>query len=95
MGEEWPRAKCWPSRGNILPAWKPDAYKDQYAANLSLIIAATIKGKGAKPRLGAIGAGQPKGEVADLMTRLRESLSANTNAREKPREANVVRERAD
>ena len=66
-------------------SWKPDAYKDQYAANLSAIIAAKIKGKGAKPRLGAIGAGAPKGEVADLMTRLRESLAANTNAREKPR----------
>jgi len=66
-------------------SWKPDAYKDQYAANLSAIIAAKIKGKGAKPRLGAIGAGAPKGEVADLMTRLRESLVANTNAREKPR----------
>ena len=68
-------------------SWKPDAYKDQYAANLSAIIAAKIKGKGAKPRLGAIGAGAPKGEVADLMTRLRESLAANTNAREKPRKA--------
>ena len=65
-------------------SWKPDQYKDQYAANLSAIIAAKIKGKGAKPRLGAIGAGAPKGEVADLMTRLRESLAANTNAREKP-----------
>ena len=31
-------------------SWKPDAYKDQYAANLSAIIAAKIKGKGAKPR---------------------------------------------
>ena len=37
-------------------SWKPDAYKDQYAANLSAIIAAKIKGKGAKPRLGASGA---------------------------------------
>jgi DNA end-binding protein Ku len=68
-------------------SWKPEEYKDQYAANLSAIIAAKIKGKGAKPRLGAIGAGAPKGEVADLMTRLRESLAANTNAREKPRKA--------
>ncbi|HXU06411.1 MAG TPA: Ku protein [Polyangia bacterium] len=67
--------------------WKPEQYKDQYAANLSAIIAAKIKGKGAKPRLGAIGAGEPKGEVADLMARLRESLAANTNAREKPRKA--------
>ena len=30
-------------------SWKPDAYKDQYVANLSAIIAAKIKGKGAKP----------------------------------------------
>ena len=72
-------------------SWKPDAYKDQYVANLSAIIAAKIKGKGAKPRLGAIGAGQPEGEVADLMTRLRESLSANTNACEKPRKARSKR----
>jgi len=64
--------------------WKPEQYKDQYAANLSAIINAKIKGKGAKPRLGAIGAGEPKAEVADLMQRLRESLAANTNAREKP-----------
>jgi DNA end-binding protein Ku len=63
-------------------SWKPEQYKDQYAANLSAIINAKIKGKGAKPRLGAIGPGQPKGEVADLMERLRDSLAANTNARE-------------
>ena len=56
-----------------------------------LIIAAKIKGKGAKPRQGAIGAGQPKGDVADLMARLRESLSANTNAREKPGKARSKR----
>jgi DNA end-binding protein Ku len=64
--------------------WKPEQYKDQYAANLAAIIQAKIKGKGAKPRLGAIGAGEPKGQVADLMERLKESLAANTNAREKP-----------
>src|SRR5262245_51805987 len=64
--------------------WKPEQYKDQYAANLSAIIAAKIKGKGARPRLGAIGPSQPKGKVADLMERLRESLAANTNARERP-----------
>jgi DNA end-binding protein Ku len=64
--------------------WNPEEYKDQYAANLSEIIKAKIKGKGAKPRLGAIGPGEPKAEVADLMQRLRASLAANTNAREKP-----------
>jgi DNA end-binding protein Ku len=64
--------------------WRPEQYKDQYAANLAAIIQAKIKGKGAKPRLGAIGAGEPKGQVADLMERLKESLAANTNAREKP-----------
>jgi DNA end-binding protein Ku len=64
--------------------WKPEQYKDQYTANLSEIIKAKIKGKGARPRLGAIGAGEPTGKVADLMERLRESLAANTNAREKP-----------
>jgi len=64
--------------------WKPEQYKDQYAANLAALIEAKIKGKGAKPRLGAIGPGEPKGQVADLMERLKESLAANTNAREKP-----------
>jgi DNA end-binding protein Ku len=67
--------------------WEPEQYKDQYAANLSAIIKAKIRGKGAKPRLGAIGPGEPKAEVADLMQRLRESLAANTNARQKPRRA--------
>jgi DNA end-binding protein Ku len=69
----------------LTGTWNPEQYKDQYAANLSAIIAAKIKGKGAKPRLGAIGPSEPEGQVADLMARLRESLSANTNAREKPR----------
>ena len=67
--------------------WKPEQYKDQYAANLAEIIKAKIKGKGAKPRLGVIGPKEPKAEVTDLMQRLRASLAANTNAREKPRKA--------
>jgi DNA end-binding protein Ku len=67
--------------------WKPEQFKDQYAANLSEIIRAKIKGKGAKPRLGAIGPEEPKAKVADLMERLRASLAANTNARERPRKA--------
>jgi DNA end-binding protein Ku len=67
--------------------WKPEQYKDQYAANLSAIIKAKIKGKGAKPRLGAIGPSEPKAAVADLMERLRESLAANTNARPRPQRA--------
>ena len=55
----------------LAGAWKPEQYKDQYAANLSAIIAAKIKGKGAKPRLGAIGperaegaGGRPDGAAA-------------------------------
>ena len=71
--------------------WEPEQYKDQYAANLSAIIKAKIKGKGAKPRLGAIGPGEPKAEVTDLMQRLRASLAANTNAREKPTRARKQR----
>ncbi|HLK88308.1 MAG TPA: Ku protein [Polyangia bacterium] len=67
--------------------WEPEQYKDQYAANLEAIIKAKIKGKGAKPRLGAIGPGEPKAAVADLMQRLRESLAANSNAAQKPRRA--------
>jgi len=67
--------------------WEPAQYKDQYATNLSAIIKAKIKGKGAKPRLGAIGPAEPKAAVTDLMERLRASLSANTNAREKPTRA--------
>ena len=60
--------------------WKPEQYTDQYAANLEAIIKAKMKGKGAKPRLGAIGPSEPKGEVTDLMERLRATLAANTNA---------------
>ena len=45
----------------LTDSWKPEQYKDQYAANLSAIIAAKIKGKGAKLRLGAIGPGEPRG----------------------------------
>jgi DNA end-binding protein Ku len=63
--------------------WKPEQYKDQYAANLAAIIKAKVKGKGAKPRLGAIGPGEPTGEVTDLMERLRATLAANSNARGK------------
>ncbi len=63
--------------------WKPEQYKDQYAANLAEIIKAKIKGKGAKPRLGAIGPSERKGEVTDLMERLRATLAANSNARSK------------
>ena len=69
----------------LAGAWKPEQYRDQYAANLSAIIKAKIKGRGARPRLAAIGPGEPKAEVADLMARLRESLAANTNATERGR----------
>ena len=78
----------------LAGAWKPEQYKDRYAANLSAIIAAKVKGKGAKPRLGAIGPAEPKAEVADLMERLRQSLSANTNAQRKSRGARRKREAA-
>src|SRR4051794_33656919 len=78
----------------LAGSWNPEEYKDQYAANLSAIINAKIKGKGSKPRLGAIGPGEPKAEVADLMERLRESLAANTNAREKPRRATTRKKTA-
>jgi DNA end-binding protein Ku len=61
--------------------WKPEQYKDRYTANLLEIIKAKIKGKGAKPRLGALGPEKPTGEVSDLMERLRATLAANTNAR--------------
>ena len=74
--------------------WEPEQYKDQYAANLSAIIKAKIKGKGAKPRLGAIGPGEPKAEVTDLMERLRATLAANTNARQKPARARKPRKAA-
>ncbi|HXT95886.1 MAG TPA: Ku protein [Polyangia bacterium] len=67
--------------------WAPEQYKDQYAANLSAIIKAKIKGRGSKPRLGAIGPGAPNAGVVDLMERLRQSLAVNTNARAKPRGA--------
>jgi DNA end-binding protein Ku len=78
----------------LAGAWKPEQYKDQYAANLSAIINAKIKGKGSKPRLGAIGPAEPKAEVADLMQRLRASLAANTNARERPARARKAKKAA-
>ena len=74
--------------------WKPEQYKDQYAANLAAIIKAKIKGKGAKPRLGAIGPAEPKGEVTDLMERLRATLAANTNARGKGAAATAAQAKA-
>jgi DNA end-binding protein Ku len=69
----------------LAGAWKPEQYKDQYAANLSAIIKAKIKGKGATPRLAPIGPAEPKAQVTDLMERLRASLAANTNAAGKAR----------
>jgi DNA end-binding protein Ku len=68
--------------------WKPEQYRDQYAANLSAIIKSKIKGKGkAKPRLAPIGPSAPTAKVTDLMEKLRASLAANTNAGKRRRPA--------
>jgi len=53
--------------------WKPDAYEDEYRANLMKVIRAKIKGK--EPKLQA--EERPRdGEVVDLMERLRASLES-------------------
>jgi DNA end-binding protein Ku len=54
--------------------WKPRQYHDRYSENLQAIIKTKTK-KGAIPRLAELGPAAPKGEVSDLMERLRASLA--------------------
>lgn len=56
-------------------AWKPEKYTDQYQANLMKVIEGKLKGR--RPKLQDTG-DQPKGEVLDLMERLRASLEEKT-----------------
>lgn len=55
--------------------WKPEQYKDEYAANLMRIIRGKLKGK--KPTLKEEPVPAKEANVIDLMTRLRESLNAS------------------
>jgi len=57
---------------SLAGPWDPTQYHDQYTANLLAIIKSKAKGKTA--RLSMPGPAQPKGEVVDLMEKLRESL---------------------
>jgi DNA end-binding protein Ku len=57
--------------------WKPEQYHDRYSENLQAIIKTKTK-RGALPRLTALAPEPPKGEVADLMERLRASLATKS-----------------
>jgi DNA end-binding protein Ku len=64
--------------------WKPEQYHDRYSENLLAIIKAKTKA-GAEPRLKDLGPAAPRGEVSDLMERLRASLDAgHTGGRRAP-----------
>jgi len=58
---------------SLADDWKPEKYKDDYQANLMRVIKAKLRGEEleveAEPK-------PPKGEVVDLMERLRQSLEA-------------------
>jgi DNA end-binding protein Ku len=57
--------------------WKPSQYEDEYRENLMRVIRAKIKGK--EPKLEAEER-RRKGDVVDLMERLRQSLEAGRGA---------------
>jgi DNA end-binding protein Ku len=60
---------------NLSGAFEPEAFEDEYTANLQRIIKA--KAKGQKIDLEAPERNEPEPKVLDLMTRLRESLEQN------------------
>jgi DNA end-binding protein Ku len=60
-------------------AWKPEEYKDRYTENLLAIIKAKTKA-GTEPKLKDLGPGAPRGEISDLMERLRASLEGGRGA---------------
>lgn len=63
---------------SLAEEWKPEKYTDDYRANLMRIIKAKMKGK--EPDL--VAEKQPRrGEVVDLMERLRQSLEGRAGAR--------------
>ena len=57
---------------NLVSEWKPDKYNDEYKENLLRVIKAKLKGK--KPKLIEEDTTPKRGEVVDLMARLRASL---------------------
>jgi DNA end-binding protein Ku len=59
--------------------WKPEQYEDRYSDNLLAIIKAKTK-KGTLPRMGELRPEPPRGEVSDLMERLRASLAKRGGA---------------
>jgi DNA end-binding protein Ku len=60
---------------SLSDEWKPEKYKDEYAENLMRIIRGKLKGK--QPRLKEGELPSKQADVIDLMTRLRQSLSAS------------------
>jgi len=61
-------------------AWKPEQYKDRYTENLLAIIKAKTKA-GPEPKLKDLGPAAPRGEISDLMQRLRASLNGGGGGR--------------
>ncbi len=61
-------------------AWKPEQYKDRYTENLLAIIKAKTKA-GPEPKLKDLGPAAPRGEISDLMERLRASLDGGRPGR--------------
>jgi len=57
---------------SLADKWQPEKYKDQYRENLMHVIEAKLKGK--RPKLEGGPSGPGRGEVVDLMERLRKSL---------------------
>jgi DNA end-binding protein Ku len=75
-------------------AWKPEQYKDRYTENLQAIIKAKAKTKtGAEPRLEALKPPSPRGEIPDLMERLRASLATARPKAEPPSVRHVSKRR--
>jgi DNA end-binding protein Ku len=63
---------------NLVAAWDPDKYTDEYKENLMRLIKAKVKGRA--PKLVAADHGPKGAEVVDLMARLRASLEGRTTA---------------
>jgi len=63
--------------------WEPEQYEDRYSENLLAIIKSKTK-KGSLPRMGELRPEAPRGEVSDLMERLRASLAKRGGAAPAP-----------
>lgn len=66
---------------NLAGKWEPDRFRDEYRDNLMKIVKARLKGR--EPKL-AKTVERPRGEVVDLMERLRQSVEAAGGGARKP-----------